>query len=44
LAINSKKPNVVEEIKIIGDVNGKDVIIVDDMVDTAGTITIAANL
>ncbi|HEX2934038.1 MAG TPA: ribose-phosphate pyrophosphokinase [Bacteroidales bacterium] len=39
-----KKPNVVEEIKIIGDVNGKDVIIVDDMVDTAGTITIAANL
>lgn len=39
-----KKPNVVEEIKIIGDVNGKDVIIVDDMVDTAGTITIAADL
>lgn len=39
-----KKPNVVEEIKIIGDVADKDVIIIDDMVDTAGTITIAANL
>jgi ribose-phosphate pyrophosphokinase len=39
-----KKPNVVEEIKIIGDVAGKNVIIVDDMVDTAGTITIAADL
>lgn len=39
-----KKPNVVEEIKIIGDVAGKDVVIIDDMVDTAGTITIAANL
>jgi ribose-phosphate pyrophosphokinase len=39
-----KKPNVVEEIKVIGDVENKDVIIVDDMVDTAGTITIAADL
>lgn len=39
-----KKPNVIEEIKIIGDVAGKDVVIIDDMVDTAGTITIAANL
>jgi ribose-phosphate pyrophosphokinase len=39
-----KKPNVIEEIKVIGDVAGKDVVIIDDMVDTAGTITIAANL
>jgi ribose-phosphate pyrophosphokinase len=39
-----KKPNVVEEIRIIGDVAGKDVIIIDDLVDTAGTITIAADL
>lgn len=39
-----KKPNVVEEIRVIGDVAGKDVVIVDDMVDTAGTITIAADL
>lgn len=39
-----KKPNVIEEIKVIGDVAGKDVVIVDDMVDTAGTITIAADL
>jgi ribose-phosphate pyrophosphokinase len=39
-----KKPNVIEEIKVIGDVANKDVVIVDDMVDTAGTITIAADL
>jgi ribose-phosphate pyrophosphokinase len=30
--------------QVIGDVKGKDVIIVDDMVDTAGTITKAANI
>jgi ribose-phosphate pyrophosphokinase len=29
---------------IIGDVKGKDVILVDDLIDTAGTITNAANL
>jgi ribose-phosphate pyrophosphokinase len=39
-----KKPNVVEEIRVIGDVQGKNVIIVDDMIDTAGTITMAADL
>lgn len=39
-----KKPNVIEEIKVIGDVAGKNVVIIDDMVDTAGTLTIAANL
>ncbi len=37
-----KKPNVVEEMSIIGDVDGKNVIIVDDMVDTAGTMVLAA--
>ena len=29
---------------IIGDVKGKDVVLVDDMVDTAGTLTKAADL
>jgi len=32
------KANVVDEMVIIGDVVGKDVIILDDMVDTAGTL------
>ena len=36
--------NEVAEMRIIGDVEGKDVILIDDMVDTAGTITKAANL
>jgi ribose-phosphate pyrophosphokinase len=39
-----KKPNVIEEIKVIGDVKGKNVVIIDDMVDTAGTLTFAANM
>lgn len=38
------KANEVESMKIIGDVQGKNVIILDDMVDTAGTITKAANI
>ena len=38
-----KKANVVDSIQIIGDVAGKNVVIVDDMVDTAGTITMAAD-
>ncbi len=38
------KPNVIGNMTVIGDVEGKDVIIVDDMIDTAGTITKAANL
>lgn len=32
------RANVVEKITIIGDVEGRDVVIVDDIVDTAGTI------
>lgn len=39
-----EKPNEVASMQIIGDCEGKDVIIIDDMVDTAGTIVAAANL
>ena len=39
-----KKANEILEMKLIGDVHGMDVILVDDIVDTAGTITMAANL
>ena len=39
-----KKANVIGDMKILGDVNGKDVVIIDDMVDTAGTLTKAADL
>lgn len=38
------KANVVANMTVIGDVKDKDVIIIDDMVDTAGTITKAADL
>lgn len=39
-----KKANEVAEMTVIGDVEGKDVILVDDMCDTAGTLTKAADL
>lgn len=39
-----RKPNEVAGIQIIGDVKDANVILVDDMVDTAGTITKAADL
>ncbi len=39
-----EKANVVASMQIIGDVKDKDVILIDDIVDTAGTITTAANL
>jgi ribose-phosphate pyrophosphokinase len=45
LAIIDKRrpaPNVAEVVNIIGDVKGKDAIIVDDLVDTAGTLCAAA--
>lgn len=38
------KANVVESMTVIGDVKDKNVILLDDMVDTAGTIAKAANL
>lgn len=38
------KANVVASMTVIGDVKGKNVILIDDMVDTAGTITKAADL
>lgn len=38
------RANVVASMQIIGDVNNKNVIIIDDMVDTAGTITKAADI
>ncbi len=38
------KANEIAEMRIIGDVSGKDVLLVDDIVDTAGTITKAADL
>ena len=38
------KANVVDEMRIIGDVEDKNVIILDDMVDTAGTLTKAAGM
>jgi ribose-phosphate pyrophosphokinase len=39
-----EKANVCEVMNIIGDVTAKDVIILDDMVDTAGTLTKAADI
>lgn len=39
-----KKANYVDEIQVIGDIKDKNIIIVDDMVDTAGTLTLAAQM
>ncbi|MBG9981434.1 ribose-phosphate diphosphokinase [Facklamia sp. DSM 111018] len=36
------RPNVAEVMNIVGEVDGKTAVIIDDMIDTAGTITIAA--
>ncbi|KAG1649515.1 Ribose-phosphate pyrophosphokinase [Nymphon striatum] len=38
------KANVISHMELIGDVQGKNVVLVDDMVDTAGTLTKAADL
>jgi len=38
------KGNVITHMELIGDVTGKNVILIDDMVDTAGTLTKAADL
>ncbi len=39
-----KRANEIASMQVIGDVNGKDVVLVDDMVDTAGTISKAATI
>ncbi|MBA5628756.1 ribose-phosphate pyrophosphokinase [Moheibacter lacus] len=39
-----KRANQVENMMLIGDVKGKNVILLDDMIDTAGTLTKAAEL
>ncbi len=39
-----KKANEIEDMTVIGDVNGADVIMVDDLVDTAGTLCRAADI
>lgn len=39
-----QKANIISHMELIGDVQGKNVILVDDMVDTAGTLTKAAEL
>ena len=39
-----EKANVVASMQVIGDVKGKNVVLIDDIVDTAGTITKAADM
>ena len=39
-----EKANVVSNITAIGEVEGRNIIIVDDMIDTAGTLTKAADV
>jgi len=39
-----KKANIISHMELIGNVKGKNVVLVDDMVDTAGTLTMAADL
>jgi ribose-phosphate pyrophosphokinase len=43
--IDKRRPtqNVAEVMHIIGEVEGKNVVLIDDMIDTAGTLTNAAN-
>jgi ribose-phosphate pyrophosphokinase len=39
-----KRANEVESMSIIGDVTGQDIVLIDDIVDTAGTLSKAASL
>ncbi|MAU25639.1 MAG: ribose-phosphate pyrophosphokinase [Flavobacteriaceae bacterium] len=39
-----KKANVISHMELIGDVTGKNVVLIDDMVDTAGTLARAGDL
>ena len=43
--IDKRRPkhNVAEVMNIVGDVDGKKCVLIDDMIDTAGTITVAVN-
>ena len=38
------KPNVAEAMNVLGDVEGKNVVLIDDIVDTAGTLVAGVNL
>jgi ribose-phosphate pyrophosphokinase len=39
-----KRANEIASMVVIGDVTGKDIVLIDDIIDTAGTLTKAANL
>lgn len=39
-----KKANVIDKMTVIGEVEGRNVILIDDMIDTAGTLTKAADM
>ena len=39
-----KKANVIQNMTVIGDVEGRDVVLVDDIIDTAGTLCTAADM
>ena len=41
---NREKANQVKSVQVIGDVEGKDVIIIDDLIDTGGTISKASQV
>nr|WP_041627619.1 ribose-phosphate pyrophosphokinase [Owenweeksia hongkongensis] len=39
-----KKANVIDKMTVIGNVEGRNVVLIDDMIDTAGTLTKAADM
>lgn len=39
-----KKPNIIEEMSVIGEVEGRNIVIIDDLVDTARSIVLAAEM